>query len=86
MAALRARGADVWVHDPLYTDDVLRGLGFEPYHVGDNADLVILQTDHADYRSLGPANFPGIRLLVDGRNATDAEAWTGIPRIVVGAA
>ncbi len=86
VAALRSRGADVWVHDPLYTDDELRGLGFEPYHVGDNADLVILQTDHADYRSLSPANFPGIRLLVDGRNATVAEAWAGVPRIVVGAA
>ncbi|MBV0894318.1 nucleotide sugar dehydrogenase [Microbacterium sp. NC79] len=86
VAALRSRGADVWVHDPLYTDDELRGLGFEPYHIGDDADLVILQTDHADYRSLSPVNFPGIRLLVDGRNATVAEAWAGVPRIVVGAA
>jgi len=82
--ALRARGAVVTVHDPLYTDDELRGLGFEPHRLGAAADLAVLQTDHADYRALSPADIPGIRLLVDGRNATDAAAWAGTPRIVVG--
>jgi nucleotide sugar dehydrogenase len=84
--ALKARGATVSVHDPLYSDDELRALGFEPYGVGDEVDLAVLQTDHADYRALGPAELPGIRLLVDGRNATDAALWGGTPRIVVGAA
>ncbi|HET8895976.1 MAG TPA: nucleotide sugar dehydrogenase [Protaetiibacter sp.] len=83
--ALSARGATVRVHDPLYSDDELRALGFEPYAVGDEVDLAVLQTDHAEYRTLGPADLPGIRLLVDGRNATDASAWAGTPRIVVGA-
>src|SRR5690606_35492280 len=82
--ALRARGAEVRVHDPLYTDDELRSLGFEPYHLGEAADLAVLQTDHADYRELAPTAIPGVRLLVDGRNATDASAWAGTPRIVVG--
>lgn len=84
--ALRAGGADVRVHDPLYTDDELRGLGFEPFAIGDEVDLAILQTDHAMYRDLTAADLPGIKLLVDGRNATDAAKWSGIPRIVVGAA
>ncbi len=84
--ALRARGAKVRVHDPLYTDDELRGFGWEPYALGDAADLVILQTDHADYREVSPADLPGVRLLVDGRNATDAARWAGTPRIVVGTA
>jgi UDP-N-acetyl-D-mannosaminuronate dehydrogenase len=84
--ALAARGAEVVVHDPLYTDDELRGLGFEPYAIGDAADLAILQTDHADYRTLAPASIPGVKLLVDGRNASDAVLWAGTPRIVVGTA
>ena len=82
--ALRTRGAIVTVHDPLYTDDELRHLGFEPHTIGDAADLAILQTDHADYRTLTPADIPGIRLVVDGRNVTDAAVWAGTPRIVVG--
>ena len=84
--ALCARGATVTVHDPLYSDDELRALGFEPHAPGAEVDLAVLQTDHADYRAFGPADLPGIRLLVDGRNATDAQAWAGVPRIVVGAA
>lgn len=84
--ALRSRGADVVVHDPLYSDDELRGLGLEPYDLGAPADLAILQTDHADYRHLSPAQLPGVKLLVDGRNATDAALWAGTPRIVVGTA
>ncbi len=82
--ALAARGARVVVHDPLYSDDELRGLGFEPYALGGEVDLAILQTDHADYRDLGPEQLPGVKLLVDGRAATDADRWAGVPRLVVG--
>lgn len=84
--ALRARGAEVVVHDPLYTDEELRRLGFEPYDLGGPVDLAILQTDHADYRELSPAQLPGVKLLVDGRAATDAALWSGTPRLVVGTA
>ncbi|MFC9983448.1 nucleotide sugar dehydrogenase [Microbacterium keratanolyticum] len=82
--ALRARGAQPVVHDPLYSDDELRALGFEPYTLGEAVDVAVLQTDHLDYRSLAPADLPGIKLLVDGRAATDAARWAGTPRIVVG--
>ncbi|MDR6866327.1 nucleotide sugar dehydrogenase [Microbacterium resistens] len=85
VAALRARGAEVSVHDPLYTDDELRGLGLEPFTMGDTADVAVLQTDHAEYRALAPADIPGVRLLVDGRDATDPQRWTGVARLVVGA-
>ncbi|MGM7697396.1 nucleotide sugar dehydrogenase [Microbacterium sp. A84] len=84
--ALKDRGAEVVVHDPLYTDEELRGLGLEPYALGGNVDLAVLQTDHADYRMLSPAQLPGVKLLVDGRAATDADLWAGTPRIVVGTA
>src|SRR5690606_10220055 len=86
VAALKRRAAEVFVHDQLYTDGELRGLGFEPFALGEEAELAILQTDHADYKTVSPALIPGIKLLVDGRNATDAALWAGTPRIVVGAA
>ncbi|MDQ0644589.1 nucleotide sugar dehydrogenase [Microbacterium murale] len=84
--ALTQRGADVVVHDPIYTDDELRALGFEPYALGGDVDVAVLQTDHAEYRDLGPERLPGVKLLVDGRNATDPARWVGTPRIVVGTA
>ncbi|MCI2958006.1 nucleotide sugar dehydrogenase [Agromyces atrinae] len=82
--ALRERGADVLVHDPLYSDDEIRGFGWEPYTRGDAIDIAILQADHAEYRALVPSDLPGIRLLVDGRNATDPALWSGVPRLVIG--
>ncbi|WP_292836668.1 nucleotide sugar dehydrogenase [Microbacterium sp.] len=84
VAALRSRGADVRVHDPLFDEAELRQLGLEPHALGEAADLALLHTDHDLYRTLTPALFPGIRLLVDGRNATNPEAWAGTPRIVLG--
>src|SRR5690606_18959747 len=51
--ALSEAGAVPLVHDPLYTDDELRGLGFEPYHLGEPADAVIIQADHDEYRAVG---------------------------------
>lgn len=83
--ALRSRGATVRVHDPLYSDDELRALGFEPYAIGQLVDLAVVQCDHAEYRELKPSDLPGVRLLVDGRRATDAALWAGTPRMVVGA-
>jgi UDP-N-acetyl-D-glucosamine dehydrogenase len=82
--ALRAQGATVSVHDPLYDDDELRKLGLEPYAYGTPVDAAIVQTDHAEYRELGPDSLPGIRLLVDGRRVTEAARWTGTPRVVLG--
>ncbi|PZU32112.1 MAG: nucleotide sugar dehydrogenase, partial [Microbacterium sp.] len=82
--ALVNRGADVFVHDPLYSDDELRALGFEPYTLGQPVDLAVIQTDHSSYRHLTPSDLPGIRLLVDGRDVTDAGIWAGTPRIAIG--
>lgn len=84
--ALTVRGATVTVHDPLYNDDELRSLGFVPHAEGDSVDVAILQTDHAIYRAYSPTDLPGIKLLVDGRAATDASRWSGVPRLVIGQA
>ena len=61
VAALRARGAEVVVHDPLYCDAEFEQLGFTPYHLGDPVDAAVVQTDHAEYRGLAPRTCPGSR-------------------------
>ena len=86
--ALKARGATVLVDDPMYTEDEIRALGFEPYEVGANAEPVeaaIIQTDHVEYRTLTPADLPGIKTLIDGRRITDPAAWTDVRRRLIGA-
>ena len=82
--ALREAGAEVLVHDPMYTDDELAGFGWTAYHLGEPVDVAIVQADHPEYRELTPADLPGLRLLLDGRRATDAAAWTGVPRLTIG--
>lgn len=82
--ALKARGAEVVVHDPLYSAQELAHYGFDAYNIGESAELVIVQTDHAAYKELTPSDFPGVKLLVDGRNITSPKLWAGTPRIVVG--
>ncbi len=82
--ALRERGAEVLVHDPMYDDVELAAFGWEPYQLGGPVDLALVQADHSDYRDLTPADLPGIRLLVDGRQVTDPTSWAGTPRIAIG--
>ncbi|MCF2710708.1 MAG: nucleotide sugar dehydrogenase [Schaalia hyovaginalis] len=84
VASLEKRGARVVVEDPMYTDEELAGFGWEPYHLGEAVDAVIVQADHAAYEDLAPTDFPGIRLLFDGRRVTDAARWKGVPRMTIG--
>ena len=82
--ALKARGAEVSVHDPLYTDEELQQLGFTPYALGTPVDAAVLQADHPEYAQLTPAELPGVKVLVDGRDRTDPARWAGVRRIVIG--
>ena len=81
---LRERGATPLVHDPLWTSEEIKGLGFDPYELGSPCDAVIVQADHAEYRALGPADIPGAAALYDVRRCTPASGWS-IPRLVLGA-
>jgi hypothetical protein len=47
-------------------------------------DAAVLQADHAEYAELSPADLPGVTVLVDGRDKTDAAKWAGVRRIVIG--
>lgn len=72
--ALRDAGAVPVAADPLYRDEELEALGFQPWD-GGAIDGAILQADHAEYRSLAPADLPGLRALVDGRDVLDPDPF-----------
>lgn len=86
VSALRAKGATVLVHDPLYTDEELNSLGFTPYHLGETVDAAVVQADHAEYRDLAPADLPGIKTFVDGRRISSASKWPDATYRVIGSA
>ena len=70
---LRAAGATVYGHDPYFSDEHIRSLGFEPYDLASPEPVrgVIVQAGHAAYRSIDLGAIPGLQLLIDGRNALD---------------
>ena len=84
VSSLISAGAQPLVHDPMYTDEELQRLGFEPYHLGEPVDAVILQADHQEYKTLSTADFPGLRAFVDGRKVTDPAAFADIDYRIIG--
>ncbi|GIG65434.1 nucleotide sugar dehydrogenase [Phytomonospora endophytica] len=82
--ALRARGAVPYVSDPMYTPDELAKLGL-PAHQGAPVTALIIQSNHEEYKKLGAADFPGVRVVVDGRRVTDPANWDGVKHVVIGA-
>jgi nucleotide sugar dehydrogenase len=86
VAELERRGAHALVHDPLYSADELEAMGLSCYEFGAACDAAIVQADHAHYRTLSPAELPGIAVIVDGRDCLDAEEWRrkGIPVLRIG--
>jgi len=83
-AELARRGAQPVVHDPLFTPAELAALGLADYQLGEPCAAAIVHTGHPGYALLGPADLPGVRALVDGRNVTDPARWRGVPRLVFG--
>lgn len=82
--ALRAEGARVTVHDPMYSDDELLGLGFQPHRLGDEVEVAILQADHAEYLDLRPADLPGVTVIVDGRRTLDPLRFPDVRVLALG--
>jgi nucleotide sugar dehydrogenase len=70
---LRAAGATVYGHDPYFSDEHIRSLGFELYDLAAPMPVrgAIVQAGHAAYRSIDLGAIPGLQLLIDGRNALD---------------
>jgi nucleotide sugar dehydrogenase len=70
--ALRRRGARVLAHDPLLSADEVARLGAEPWAWGSSASgvrAVVTQTADPAFSSLDPAWFPGLAVVLDGRNS-----------------
>lgn len=78
------RGAQALVHDPLWGDDELVGMGLVPYALGNEIDAAIVQTDHSSYQALRESDLPGAVALLDGRNITRADNFPNLRRVVLG--
>ena len=85
VAALKAQGAEVFVHDPMYTDEELAHYGFDAYHLGEPTDAVIVQANHPEYASVSERDFPGVKTVIDGRRVLNAAHFdsTGVRLIGV---
>ncbi|HLG10392.1 MAG TPA: UDP binding domain-containing protein, partial [Dehalococcoidia bacterium] len=72
--ALRHRGAEVLVNDPLFSDREVAALGLNASPLPPRAvvDAVVLQAGHTEYASLDFAALKGCRALLDGRAFYDA--------------
>lgn len=82
--ALREAGAEVSVHDPMYSDEELAKFGWDAYHYGEPVDVVIVQADHAEYRDITAAQLPGVTVFVDGRGIADPANLNGVTYLRVG--
>lgn len=79
---LREHGAEPTVHDPMYSDEELGAMGFEPHQLGSEVDAVVVQSDHREYASLRPEDVPGARLVINGRPGLALDLG-GAPDVVV---
>jgi nucleotide sugar dehydrogenase len=80
---LVSRSAVPVVHDPLYDDDEIRRLGFEPYHLGEACDAAIVQSDHPEYTELSSSDLGGASTVVDGRRVL--KTHDGLSVVYIGA-
>ncbi len=82
--ALRERGAEALVTDPMYSSAELEALKLPPYQKGSPVDAAVLHTDHAEFRSLTSADLPGVRTVIDGRGVLAPASWPGVTLRVLG--
>lgn len=65
---LKSKGCSAYVSDPMYSDDELFKLGLNPYKLGTPIEILILHSDHIEFKDLKSSDFPNLRLVFDGRN------------------
>jgi UDP-N-acetyl-D-mannosaminuronate dehydrogenase len=68
----------------MYTAEELGRFGWDAYELGEPADVVIVQADHAEYAELSLEQFPGASVVVDGRKVLDPARFGGASFLVVG--
>jgi nucleotide sugar dehydrogenase len=83
--ALSSRGARVYLHDPLYSDDEIRAYGLAPAPSWPVAcDALVVQAWHAEYSALDFGGFAGLRAVLDGRGVLDPQSIAGAGAAYVG--
>ncbi len=82
--ALREAGAQVTVHDPMYSVEELARFGWDAYKYGQPVDVVIVQANHAEYADLTSEKVPGAQIIVDGRRILDRSQFLDSTFLVVG--
>jgi UDP-N-acetyl-D-mannosaminuronate dehydrogenase len=75
VANLESRGANVFVDDPLFSNEELTGLGFATTASWDGFDAAILQANHTEYLTLSQQDLPGVQVILDGRRWLDQKTW-----------
>jgi nucleotide sugar dehydrogenase len=87
---LHRAGASVMIHDPLFTHDELRAFGAAVVDLASDeaadAEAVIVQAWHRDFRGLDWRRFRHLRAVLDGRGSVDAArvAEAGAAYIAIG--
>jgi UDPglucose 6-dehydrogenase len=82
-STLQRLGATVRVYDPAAMDNARRmypelGYGVSAFDVAQDADVVVLLTEWAEFREIDPAALGAVvtrRRIVDGRHALDPAVW-----------
>jgi nucleotide sugar dehydrogenase len=82
--SLKSLGAKVVVHDPMYSDQELENLGFEPFHLGEVCDAAMLQTNHDEYFNLSSKDLPNAKTVFDGRNIINHENFQSLKLATIG--
>lgn len=75
---LGERGATPRFIDPYYSSEELGKLGFESWSEGQPASAIIAHTEHPDFLGLSSNQFPGLKIVLDGRNFLSPASWPGV--------
>jgi nucleotide sugar dehydrogenase len=73
IAALKSRGTQVLLHDPLFSREEIEAHDVRSAELNDPlpVDAVVLQCYHDAYRRLDISQFKGCKVVLDGRNVLD---------------
>jgi len=78
VAEISRRGGKPFVSDPLFSSEELQDLELPPFFEGDHLDALVIQADHDEYRHMKATDFPGVKVVVDGRGIINPEGWAKV--------